>query len=173
MRLPLPNLLLALLAAACGSTSQDGQLRWTWEGTDHSGQLVAKATASLCPGTRLLELIASRGDSGVAVLLLPTDTTITPGRYPVFSTAIGVEPRPGAMLALRWFSVVEVEGFESLDGEVVIDEAGPSGLSGRFSARLLGVVKLDTMAVEGQFTRVVPVTRGPDCVQTSRRNLTG
>ena len=56
---------------------------------------------------------------------------------------------------------------------MVIDEAGPSGLSGRFSGRLLGVVKLDTVTVEGQFTRVVPVTRGPGCVQTSRRNLTG
>jgi len=173
MRLPPPNLLLVLMVVACGSTSQDGQLQSTWEGTGRSGQLAAKATASLCPGSRLLELIASRGDSGVAILLLPTDTAITPGRYPVFSTAIGVEPRPGAMLALRWFTVVEVEAFESLDGEVVIDETGPSGLSGRFSARLLGVLKLDTVTVEGQFNRVVPVTRGPECVQTSRRNLTG
>ncbi len=173
MRLPLPILLLALLVAACGSTSQHGQLRSSWEGTSDSGQLVATATAALCPGTRLLELIASRGDTGVAILLLPTDTTITPGRYPVFSTAINAEPRPGAMVALRWFTVVEVEAFESLDGEVVIDETGRSGLSGRFSARLLGVVKLDTLAVKGQFTRVVPVTRGPECVQTSRRNLTG
>lgn len=174
MRPPLSILFPLLLLPACGgSASEAGQLSATWTFGELSGQLVTTMAAVSCPGTRLVELTATRGDTGVAILLLPADTAVTAGNYPVFPTVIAMEPRPGAMVALRWFDLVRVEAFESLDGEVVVEGARSDGLSGRFSARLLGVERLDTVMVQGSFSGVTPVPAGPDCGLTSRRNLTG
>lgn len=174
MRLPLSMLCVLLLLPACGESSLGrGQLSTTWTFGEFQGQLTADVSATICPTTRLVELVTIRGDTGVAILLFPVDTVVTTGAYPVFPTQIGIEPRPGAMVALRWFESVRVEAFESLDGEVVVEGGGAEGLSGRFSARLVGVERLDTVMVQGAFSGIAPVPAGPDCGVTSRRNLTG
>lgn len=174
MRPPLSILCSLLWLPACtNSSSGAGQLSATWTFGELSGQLASPIAAVSCPSTRLVELTATRGDTGVAILLFPTDTVVTAGNYPVFPTVIAMEPRPGAMVALRWFESVRVEAFESIDGEVVVEGAGSGGLSGRFSARLLGVERLDTVMVHGSFSGVTPPPAGPECGLTIRRNLTG
>jgi len=111
--------LLAGLAACTGSASGDtGRLTASWKGGD-SGRLAAPANAAWCSVGGLLEIMAVAGDSGIAVLLYPTDgirsgnfTVIDPLREPVHAG--------GAALAARWPSADQIIGFRGVSGKVAL-----------------------------------------------------
>lgn len=168
------SLVLAAVLAACGGGGpSSAQLSLTWRNDARQGDLIATATATACARTRLVELVAAKGDTGIAILLLPVDSVPVPGVLPVASPLTRSEPRPAAMVAVRWFETISVDGFESTGGEVTLDAVDATGLTGRFQVRLQSVEAIDTLVVEGRFDRVPLRWGAPECGQTSRRNVTG
>jgi hypothetical protein len=110
------SLLAGLSACSGGVAGDQGRLTASWKGGD-SGQFVAPANAAWCSVGGLLEIMAIRGDSGIAVLLYPTEgiksgtfTVIDPLREPVHAG--------GAALAARWPAAEQIVGFRGVSGKV-------------------------------------------------------
>lgn len=126
--------LASLAACNAGGTKGQGQLSASWRGGD-SGQLAAPATASWCATGGLLEIMAIAGDSGVAVLVYPTDgvrsgtfTVVDPLRQPVHAG--------GAALAARWPAAENIIGWRGVSGTVHLKVDGGS-LAGDMEGMML------------------------------------
>lgn len=172
MRFLVSALLLSLTIAGCRSTDSDGpgQVVAEWRGT-HRGRFAAPMTAALCPESGTAELLAVRGDTGIGVALYPVDSAaLTSGDYQVFASTVIEALRPGAGVAVRWFSGIDIIPFEGASGaiEVVVTD---SMVSGSFTVRMMQPSGPDTLLLTGQFTRL-PLSRlDPGCSRTSRRNI--
>lgn len=128
--------------------------------------------AEHCPASGILQLVAVRGDTGVALALFPRDssTVDTVTTFIVHPPGMDPLPLPGAALALRWFGSAALEAFEALSGEVRLTRVGRGSVSGRVTARLRGVERSDTLVVSGAF-REVPFARAdPGCEATMQRH---
>ncbi|HEX9894791.1 MAG TPA: hypothetical protein VGA78_12755 [Gemmatimonadales bacterium] len=162
--------LLAAAFAGCGEEDPaPGELVVEWAGHEH-GRFVAPLAATHCAATGVVELIAIRGDTGLASALFLSDSTdLRTGDYPIFLAATAPEPRPGAVAALRWFNLTSIVAYEGLSGIVHV-EPGEALLSGRFDVKLQGIDQPDTLRVTGRFDGV-PLAQGDStCSRTMRRN---
>ena len=167
------GLALLLLASGCRrgpAEALDGQIEVEWRGS-HRGRFVAPMSATHCPESGLVELIAVRADTGVGLVLYPADSAqITSGAYTVFLSGTVVPPRPAASAALRWFTGVELAAFEGTSGTTQATLAD-SLLSGSFEVRMDRQGSSDTLAVSGRFVAIAVRRMETGCSRSSRRNL--
>ena len=108
------------------------------------------AVAEWCDSLRVLELRAIRGDTGIALVLYPTDSA-APGDYPMVPPERADSTRPAAALALRWFAETSIRGFRSDSGSVTLAAVGPGAGSGRFSGRVRSTTEGSRLTVTGTF----------------------
>lgn len=168
MRL-LPVPILALGLVACGRQAAGpgaGELLVSWQGVERGSDRMP-ATATLCARDSTVELLASRDDRGVGLALHLTAAAPAPGRIPVLNPNLDVLPRPAATGAYRYLSPESLRGFVSRDGEVELAEAGPAGLTGRFTLRLVALAGPDTLVLTGSFRAVPLVEAALPCGQAS------
>ena len=166
-------------ALACSTRepadSRTGSLEADWTGAD-TGKLSAPAVAEWCDSLKLLELRAIQGDTGIALVVYPSDSALVPsdsatpavpvplGSYPVVPPDRADSSRPSVALALRWFAETSIRGFRGDSGTVVLEAAGPGTSAGRFTARLRSTTEGSRLTVTGSFKglRVTPAPK--DCV---------
>jgi hypothetical protein len=162
--------LIGALACASGDPAgpQGGSLQVEWVGAD-TGKLSAPAVAEWCDSLRLLELRAIGGDTGIALLLYPSDSgtpsgTVAPGDYPVVPPQRADSTRPAAAVALRWFAETSIRGFRGDSGTVVLESIGPDAArAGRFSARLRSATEGSRLTVTGSFKGLTVTPAPPAC----------
>jgi hypothetical protein len=141
-----------------------------WSGSQR-GRFIAPASATFCPESGILELVAVRGDTGVGLALYPGDfNQPVAGSYPVFGSAMPEPPRPGSGAALRWFSGIDLAAFEAASGTVELNPADTL-LSGTFALRMQQPTGTDTLVMNGRFSAVPLHRLEAGCSRTSRRNL--
>jgi hypothetical protein len=165
-------------ALACSSAepadSRAGSLDVEWTGAD-TGKLSAPAVAEWCEGLKVLELRAIQGDTGIALVLYPSDSipradsivpadSATPGDYPVVPPERADSSRPSAAVALRWFAETSIRGFRGDSGTVVLEATGPSVSAGRFSAYLESTTEGSRLTVTGSFKGLSVTSAPAGCV---------
>jgi hypothetical protein len=99
----------------------------------------------------LVEITGAISDSGVALAMLPRDTTVAPGDFPV-GMPLPVRIRPAARVALRWVGERLTEGYYGFTGTVTIDSGG--SLSGSVEATLRSVNDGREINLSGTFTGI-------------------
>jgi hypothetical protein len=163
----LQRLAVAVLmaAAACSSSesteSTAGSLQAQWTGVD-TGKLSAPAVAEWCDSLKLLELRAIHGDTGIALVLYPSDS-IAPGEYAVVQPARADSNRPAAAAALRWFAETSIRGFRGDSGQVVLQSAGPGVMRGRFSVYFRSATEGNRLSTTGSFSGLNVTTAPKSC----------
>jgi hypothetical protein len=153
-------------AAACSSEGPadrgGGSLALEWTGAD-TGKLAAPAIAEWCDSLRLLEVRAIQGDTGIALVLYPTDS-VAAGKYPVFRPDRADNRRPASAVALRWFAETSIRGFSGDSGTVVLQAIGPAAMAGRFSAHLRSATEGSRLSVTGSFQGLSVAAASAGCV---------
>ena len=146
--------LLAVLAALVGCRENDaagpGRIEVAWTGAD-TGQLHMAALARWCASDSLVQITGASGDSGVALVVMAADTSVTPGVFPV-ALPLRILSRPGARVALRWPGEMLTEGFYGLSGTVTIDSG--ADLSGSFEATLQSANDEREISMGGTFREI-------------------
>jgi hypothetical protein len=162
--------LIGVLACSSGEPvdSRTGSLDVEWTGAD-TGKLSAPAVAEWCEGLKVLELRAIQGDTGIALVLYPSDSiapadSATPGDYPVVPPERADSSRPSAAVALRWFAETSILGFRGDSGTVVLEATGPAASAGRFSAYLQSATEGSKLTVTGSFKGLSVISAPAGCV---------
>src|SRR5690606_32958432 len=108
------------------------------------------------------EIRGTRGDTGVAIALFPSDTVL-PGEYTVRAIAVD-SVRPNAAVALRWADPNTVEAYRGDSGFAVLRRAADGTLAGevRVRAAYLGL-KPQPLELTATFERLVVAAASPDC----------
>jgi hypothetical protein len=164
MRNSLLPLVLVTILAGCKTSPRHkpgtGRLEAHWTGSD-TGEIAVTARAEWCRPSRTLEILAIKGDTGLAVGLLPADT-IVPGRYPVRTLPVADSTRPAAGVGLRLFAQTSIKGFQGDSGVVQLQQTSPGVFSGKFDARARSVSGIQRLHLSGSFREltVVPQARG-------------
>jgi hypothetical protein len=138
--------LLAALACRGEQPGEPGMIDVRWTGAD-TGRLQVPAVARWCANDSVIEISGSRGDSGVAVALLPGDS-VSIGVFPV-GMPLARRSRPGARVALRWSGETLIEGYYSLSGIVTVDSGAE--LNGSLQATLTNVNDRGQITLDGTF----------------------
>ena len=168
---------LALMAAACSGGANEsghgGRLEVEWTGAD-TGTLAGAAVAEWCGGPPRLEITAVQGDSGIGILVYPTDT-VRADSYPLLPPGGADSSRPAGAVALRWFGETAVKGFRSDSGSLILTRSPGGRLAGRFSAGLLSATDSSRLLARGTFRglTVVPPARGCPPRPAAQRPDTG
>jgi hypothetical protein len=155
---------VALVVAACSGPASEsvpgGRLEVEWTGAD-TGKLAGGAVAEWCAAPPMLEITAVQGDSGIGILLYPTDT-VRADSYPLLRPERADSSRPAGAVALRWFGETAVKGFRSDSGSLIVTRSPDGRLAGRFSAELLSATDASRLHATGTFRglTVVPPARG-------------
>jgi hypothetical protein len=154
-----------VLATACSrekrAASPGGTLEVQWVGSD-TGKLLAPVAAEWCDSLRMLELRATHGDTGFALVLYPADS-VTPGRYPMVPPERGDSTRPSSAVALRWFAETSIRGFRGDSGSVTLAATGPGTGAGSFAATLRSATEGSRLKVTGSFRGITVRPAPPDC----------
>jgi hypothetical protein len=157
--------LMVVTVAACAggepAAPQGGTLEVQWVGSD-TGKLVAPAVAEWCDSLRMLELRAMHGDTGIALVLYPSDSA-SAGVYPVVTPERADSGRPSAAVALRYFAETPIRGFRGDSGSVRLESLGPGAGAGRFSARLRSATEGSRLSVTGSFQGLSVARAPPEC----------
>jgi hypothetical protein len=163
---------LALAVLGCdGPTTtiapnEPGALAVSWTGRD-TGQFVAAARASWCAADSMLQVLATRGDTGVGFALLAQDS-VRPNQYPVMTPEIVVDWRPLASAAVRWMGSAEVKGYQAYSGVINVT-AVDSGPTGTLDVRLkVPGADADTLRLTGTFTALAVVPAEGACGRATR-----
>jgi hypothetical protein len=151
--------LVLCVAAACNPLGGDGRLtaRWTASGDTSTAMLTAPVTGRWCVGPSRLDIRAVAGDTGLGIVIYPSDSSVMHGEYTVLAPDRGLQVRPSAGVALRWVGKVMVQGWWGDSGSVTLAGGLVRGLSGRGAARLvsgLGPDSVTTLAFEFSGVRV-------------------
>jgi hypothetical protein len=167
------HLLAVLLAtaAACDRApkARPGDLDVTWRGAER-GRFIAPLVARHCAETGLLELLAIRGDTGIGMSLFLLDSVIVqPADYRVVPGSQLEEPRPGASVAARWFTVTTIVAFEGVTGKVTLSTTGRA-LTGNVDAKFQALDRPDTLRLSGNFAQVPLVKADSSCRLSMKRN---
>jgi hypothetical protein len=154
-----------VMAAACSRekppSAPESTLEVQWVGSD-TGKLVAPVVAEWCDSLRLLELRATRGDTGIALALYPADS-LSPGNYPTAPPERADSTRPSAAVAMRWFAETSIRGFRGDSGAVSVAATGPGVGAGRFAGRLRSTTEGSVLRVSGSFRGLTVRPAPPDC----------
>ncbi len=143
--------------AAADSLRPGSTLEAVWSGAD-SGSFRARPAARWCGTARFGELLAVRGDTGLAIAIRNADS-LAPARYAAVLPGSADSATASAAVALRFLARTTVSGYQSDSGWVTLerDAAGRLGASFDVGARLLGAV--GRIRLRGRATGV-PVTEG-------------
>ncbi|MEP6689035.1 MAG: hypothetical protein ABJC36_11870 [Gemmatimonadales bacterium] len=125
-------------------------MRWT--GAD-TATFSAPATAERCEALHLIEIRAVSGDTGVGLALYDSGS-IQPGTYRIRTRTASDTSRPGASLALRWFSKTAVQGFQGDSGEALLRPSGADAYSGTFRAKANAITGAGRLDITGSFDGV-------------------
>ena len=153
-----------LVLSACNRApkTRPGDLDVVWRGAER-GRFIAPLVATHCPGSGQVELLAIRGDSGIAMALFLRDSAIVePVDYPVFPGGQMAEPRPGAGFAARWFAATSISAFEGVSGKINLSLTGRV-LSGTVDVKVQSLDKPDTLRFIGGFSEVPLVAADSNC----------
>ena len=157
---------LVLTLAGCGAAGAQpghGRVEVAWGGAN-KGQMRATATAVWCNAARIAQVTAIQGDTGLGLLLRPRDSLATGTYRIVEATASRDSAAPTAALGLRLITQVAVAGYQGRSGSIVLERIGPTGVSGRFSAKASAPANpADTVSLSGRFTDVPVAPGGPAC----------
>ena len=159
------------------SGAETGRLSVRWTGPD-TVALSATAVAQWCSSLHLLEIRATAGDTGIALVLYPSDT-IDAGVYPVRRPDVADTTRPpSAAVAVRWFSQTTVMGYQGDTGRVIVERTADGSLAGRFAVGARPLVTGAKLRATGTFENLRVVTAPPTCAgphpaDTGRRDTTG
>jgi hypothetical protein len=162
--------MLALLSAACragGGPTQDapgsGRFDLTWNDSTGPVHFAVPAAGSFCARDSLVEILGSRNDSAIGIVLLTGDSTLSglgPGTLSVMPAKVFIPWRPRAIAALRMTGVSAIEQFESSTGQVELTAAADSSLSGRVDLHMVASSGPDTLRITGEF-QGIRITRAP------------
>jgi hypothetical protein len=151
--------------AACSSSesaeSAGGSLVVEWTGAD-TGKLSAPAVAEWCDSLKLLELRAIHGDTGIALVVYPSDS-ITSGEYTVVQPAKADSSRPAAAAALRWFAETSIRGFRGDSGRVVLQSIRPGVVGGQFSIHFRAATEGSRISALGAFSGLTVTPAAESC----------
>jgi hypothetical protein len=139
-----------------------GRLEAHWTGAD-TGKISGPAIAQWCHIRRLLEIRTIQGDTGVALALYPAES-VSSGTYRVVDPPKAESLPPAAGVAVRWFAVNAVKGFQGESGTVVLEQSKSGKLSGTVTAAARSVADTQRIAITGKFQSlsVQPQTLGCD-----------
>jgi hypothetical protein len=158
-------------ALACASDEPadppTGSLHVEWTGAD-TGKLSAPAVAEWCDSLELLEIRAIHGDTGIALVIYPSDSaaapdSVGPGTYAVVPPDRAPATRPASAVAMRWFAETAIRGFRGDSGSLVLEAAAPGAGSGRFSAHLRSPSEGSLLQVTGSFKGLTVTPAPPGC----------
>jgi hypothetical protein len=119
-----------LLLAACGPLGRRGTLTARWIAGPDTASLTVPASASWCAGPGRLDIRAFSGDTGLGLVVYPTDSTALAGDFPVLEPGAQIQVRPSAGVALRWMGKVDIEGRWGNSGSVRVSGELGRALSG-------------------------------------------
>jgi hypothetical protein len=176
VRLAVVTLGLCGTALSCGRSAtkpadESPHLEAAWTGKAlKTGKLMGPASAEWCDTLRLLQVQATRGDTGIAIALYPLHTELA-GSFPVVPPARADSVRPSAAVALRWFGETTVRGFQGDSGSVLLSRTASGKLSGRFSTGARSVSDGSRINVRGTFRGLVMHRASVGCVP--RRKAAG
>ncbi|MEO7986651.1 MAG: hypothetical protein ABI766_08955 [Gemmatimonadales bacterium] len=153
-------------AVGCERVPEEKQggpfLEARWIGAD-SGKIAAPLVAEWCDSLRMLEILAVRGDTGIA-LALYAKSTFGAGTYPVLPPARADSSPPAASVALRWFAETSIRGFQGDSGTVEVEEIPPGVFAGVIVAHGHSVTDGGKLTIRGTFSHLVPGPAGRGCV---------
>ena len=129
--------------------------------------LVGPAQANWCARDTMLEILAFRNDSAVALALYARDS-VRAEAYPVFQAALFAPWRPQATAAMRLITPTELPGFESTWGQVTLTEGGSTRVSGTFDLHLKRRSAGDSLHLTGRFTRLTVRPAPPSCGRANK-----
>ena len=161
-RLTLASAALIVLVACGGGRQPDGTMDVSWTGADTT-QYRAQAVALWCKQDGWLEITGLMGDTGVGVVVYPTDSILA-GDYAVHDPADSLGQ--GAAVAIRWFGENAVYALQSRTGSVSLAEDTVGALSGTFEAQVVSTMRPETLAVAGTVQRVAVTAGDTDCAGT-------
>lgn len=157
---------IVLGLAGCGAGAlhprNEGRLDATWSGAE-KGRMSGAATAIWCTGTRIAELTALQGDTGLGLLIHPVDS-LTAGRYSIVEPANLGSKGPAASLALRLVAQLAVVGYQSRGGTLTLERVERGRISGRFDAKAkIATAAAGLISVSGGFFDVPVAPGGSAC----------
>lgn len=162
--------MLVLLAGACRSgggqiATQEGRvtgrLELNWRDSTGPVRFAVPATGSWCARDSLVEILGSRNDSAVGIVLLAGDSSLGglgPTTFSVMPVKVFIPWRPRALAALRMTGVSVIEQFESSTGQVDLTAVADSSLSGRVDLHMMASAGTDSLRITGTF-HAVRITR--------------
>jgi hypothetical protein len=130
-----------------------------WVGADTT-QTQLPARALWCREGHWLEVTALLGDTGVGVVVYPEDS-MRAGEYAVHDPTDSLAS--GAAVALRWFGENAVYAFQGRSGSVTVTDESDGTVRGQFEARVVSVLRPETLAVAGTFRQVSVVSGEAGC----------
>lgn len=154
---------LVVLVACGGGRQPDGTLDVAWTGADTT-RYRALASAIWCREGGWLEVTGLLGDTGIGVVVYPEDS-IAAGNYAVHDPADSLGQ--GAAVAIRWFGENAVHAFQSRTGSVSLTADTAGLLSGTFEARVVSIMRPETLQVEGTLLRVAMTAGDENCSGSS------
>jgi hypothetical protein len=160
-------ILLLLAVSGCSrapaTPSDRSRLVADWTGSD-TGRIVTRATAEWCDSLRVLEIRATKGDTGVALAIFPADS-IKPDSYPAMAPLRADSLRTAAAIALRWFAETAILGFQGENGAVILEATDSQRVWGRFEARMRSVTEGSRLVLKGSFFDVPVVAAARGCMK--------
>lgn len=162
---------LALVPLTCRKPARvaddaAGTLAVTWAGAS-KGRFVTLAAASWCRTDSLLEVLATRHDTGVGFAVIAQDS-VRVAQYPVVSAAVQANWRPLGNAALRVATDSALRGYEATSGLINVTNVADGTISGTLDVRLKQADTPDTVRMGGRFTRLkITPAQGP-CGRVSR-----
>jgi len=121
-----------------------------WTGAD-TGRATLAARAMRCGSE--IQLFATSGDTGVAMVLYPGGKRLPAGDYPVLAPADVRDTRPAATVASRWLDSAQVSGYRSVSGTVHITMSA-TRLDGNFQALMHRDGDLAELSLRGRIAAV-------------------
>jgi hypothetical protein len=167
-------LAIGLLAVACrsggapatGSGAPTGTFELAWSDSTGRAHLTFPANGRWCAADSLLEIMASRRDSALGLVLLAGDSSLAglgTGTYSAMPAKVFIPWRPRAIAALRLAGTESVAQYESTRGQVTLTRAGPDGLAGQVDLYLVASAGTDSLHLTGSFQGIRPVPVGRPC----------
>jgi hypothetical protein len=161
--------MLALVAVACSKGARvatqhapvPGRLELSWNDSAGPVRFAVPAAGSWCARDSLVEILGSRNDSAIGIVLLAGDSSFTglgTGPFAVMPAKVFIPWRPRAIAALRMTGVDAIRQYESTSGQVDVTATGDSTLSGRVDLHLVASAGTDSLRITGEF-RMVRITR--------------
>ncbi len=142
------SLILLALGTACGGGER---VVVEWTGAD-TGQATLNASARRCGGE--IQLFATSGDTGVAMLLIPSPKLrLKVIDLPVLTPDDARQTTPAAAVAARWLDSARVDGYRGVKGTVRLN-AGEPVLDGQFRADLRREGDQAEVTLTGEIRRV-------------------